>query len=270
MGHRKIMRVPLNFNWPLKKIWEGYINNNYPEECYVCKGEGVNKETLQLYGDYYDFDGSGQATRRYVPYDPPVDVIEHWRKKNMNLDCLTRGWGKNITQDEVEALVIRNRLWDLTRTYSRETGWVDKDPSYMPMADEVNRWNATSMGHDSINQWILCERRAFRLGIWGRCWNCKGKGRKFYSQQHYRDYRSWKKQDPPSGPGYQVWETVSEGSPMTPVFADPKELAQYCELHVSLVANNMASAANWLKMIVGDEDMKVNSLLIMTAPAYQP
>lgn len=32
---------------------------------------------------------------------------------------------------------------------------------------------------------------------------------------------------PPDGEGYQVWETVSEGSPISPVFKTPEELATY-------------------------------------------
>lgn len=34
--------------------------------------------------------------------------------------------------------------------------------------------------------------------------------------------------DVPTGGGYQIWETVSEGSPITPVFETPEELARWC------------------------------------------
>jgi len=33
--------------------------------------------------------------------------------------------------------------------------------------------------------------------------------------------------NPPEGPGWQLWETVSEGSPISPVFATAEELAQF-------------------------------------------
>ncbi len=33
--------------------------------------------------------------------------------------------------------------------------------------------------------------------------------------------------DPPAGDGYQLWETVSEGSPVTPVFEKPEELIDF-------------------------------------------
>ena len=32
---------------------------------------------------------------------------------------------------------------------------------------------------------------------------------------------------PPTGDGYQLWETVTEGSPISPVFATPEELADW-------------------------------------------
>jgi len=41
--------------------------------------------------------------------------------------------------------------------------------------------------------------------------------------------------DPPTGKGYQLWETTSEGSPMSPVFAKPESLALW------LVKNNASA-----------------------------
>lgn len=38
-------------------------------------------------------------------------------------------------------------------------------------------------------------------------------------------YDEFRKTDPTAGPGYQLWEDTTEGSPVSPVFADPEELA---------------------------------------------
>lgn len=46
----------------------------------------------------------------------------------------------------------------------------------------------------------------------------------------YGDY-SFPPTEPPKGDGWQIWETVSEGSPVTPVFATAEELARWCETH---------------------------------------
>jgi len=42
--------------------------------------------------------------------------------------------------------------------------------------------------------------------------------------------------EPPDGPGWQVWETVSEGSAVSPVFASAEELAR----HLSTVGDDWA------------------------------
>jgi hypothetical protein len=43
---------------------------------------------------------------------------------------------------------------------------------------------------------------------------------------------AWRPTDPPRGPGYQLWETVSAGSPVTPPLADLDSLAEYAAAHV--------------------------------------
>ena len=56
--------------------------------------------------------------------------------------------------------------------------------------------------------------------------------------------------DPPAGEGWQMWETVSEGSPMSPVFATPEELAQWlADTGASALADRTATYDQWLKMI---------------------
>ena len=46
-----------------------------------------------------------------------------------------------------------------------------------------------------------------------------------------RAAKGWQPQEPPVGPGYQLWETTSEGSPMSPVFATLAELAAWFGQH---------------------------------------
>lgn len=58
--------------------------------------------------------------------------------------------------------------------------------------------------------------------------------------------------DPPKGEGYQIWETTSEGSPLTPVFENPKYLARYCEIHkVSWLGSYTSTYDKWLAFITG-------------------
>jgi hypothetical protein len=40
-------------------------------------------------------------------------------------------------------------------------------------------------------------------------------------------YDAWKPTDPPEGPGWQLWETVSEGSPVSPVLPTREAFVEY-------------------------------------------
>jgi hypothetical protein len=51
----------------------------------------------------------------------------------------------------------------------------------------------------------------------------------------------------PTGPGYQMWETVSEGSPISPVFATPEELARWlADTGASAFGDMTATYEQWL------------------------
>lgn len=97
------------------------------------------------------------------------------------------------------------------------------------------------------------------------CGACDGEGRSSYPM------RDWSKPDengtyycqfcslgdayipkiePPEGEGYQIWETVSEGSPISPVFATPEELARHMET-TRWGADRGTSYESWLKFIHG-------------------
>lgn len=60
------------------------------------------------------------------------------------------------------------------------------------------------------------------------------------------------KVDPPSGQGYQMWETTSEGSAISPVFETAEELAQWlADTGASTFADMTTSYESWLAMIQG-------------------
>ena len=57
---------------------------------------------------------------------------------------------------------------------------------------------------------------------------------------------------PPLGDGYQLWETTSEGSPMSPVFETPEELAEWLEAtEASSFGPMTCSYDQWLEFIKG-------------------
>jgi hypothetical protein len=59
---------------------------------------------------------------------------------------------------------------------------------------------------------------------------------------------SWESFDPPTGDGYQIWETVSEGSPVSPAFANPEDLANWMVQNDKSVTKDSDFDA-WMKFI---------------------
>jgi len=67
-----------------------------------------------------------------------------------------------------------------------------------------------------------------------------------YGSEDYVDYTFL---EPPTGEGYQLWETTSEGSPQSPVFMTLDELCAWCEENATTFADNGATAEEWKKML---------------------
>lgn len=196
---REIKRVALDFNWPLETSWKGYHNPYRAIDCKQCDGSGLNPATKKLSDDWY----------------------AHLRTDGRD------GWSNHLEQAEVDALIEAGRLQDFTHTWDAEGGRKPRADGYLPTADDVNKWSRRGFGHDAINQWICVEARAKRLGIYGKCTLCNGKGYYWCDDKYEQLHEDWQQIEPPAGEGWQVWETVSEGSPITPVFPTSEELIQH-------------------------------------------
>lgn len=202
---RELRRVPLDFDWPLNKVWIGYVNPyDGPAECRPCGGSGLGPQAKAISDSFYGL----YAGSDYVP------IPDHPTGKRYN----PKAWAHSITQDEVDALVEHGRLMDFTHAWTSERRWQPKDPPYQPTAEEVNHWHLYGWGHDGINRWILIEARLKRLGLSDdKCQICQGDGAIWQSRYAEEAFDGWSSWEPPTGEGWQVWETVSEGSPISPV-----------------------------------------------------
>jgi hypothetical protein len=225
---RQIKRVPLDFDWPLHKVWKGFVmpESLHLATCPDCDGEGYSVEARAIAHTFYAHQCGSEAL----------------------------AWHNKIGQAEVDNLVAEDRLCVLkkrapTPDNPRDWEWV----AVPRTAAEVNAENTRGGmgGHDAINRMILIRFRCDRLGITSECPRCDGAGTIGTDAQR-KAYDEWKGADPPVGEGWQVWETVSEGSPVSPVYPTKDALiaALIKDGHSRKAAENFAESAWAPSMIV--------------------
>lgn len=290
MGQYTLKRVALDFKADLDEVWPGYLNPfaDMSVKCDACDGDGASPDMRFLnqtwyrhiaremfgafFGDAISSVWSEEKLRRAGWSEEVIANIA--RAKKFGFTHLTH-WSDKLHEDEIKALVDAGRLSDLTSTWSRETGWVKKVPAVYPTPEQVNHWAAHGLGHDSLNCWIAAKARAKRGGIdlddpkQTKCAVCNGDGSIWNCEQAKKDYENWKPTEPPAGPGYQLWETVTEGSPQSPVFDTPEKLAAWCVDNATMFAGRKGTYEEWLDLIREDA-LVLTSTFVATAPPYDP
>lgn len=269
---RELKRVALDFEWPEGKVWKGYQNPHYAKShnCAACAGSGSSPEARRLKDQWYGNAPFRPEDRGSTPFLPAHPSVRAFAERNVSrspefygsdetaiqreaqrlADLWNCSWGHHLNADDVAALLEGGRLMDLTHTWTPEARWQPKEPPYVPTPEEVNAWSLSGMGHDSINQWIVVGAECKRLGIDPECPHCEGSGTIWDSPEDEQAAEAWTRAEPPAGDGYQIWETVSEGSPISPVFATPEELARHMAGR-QWGADKGSSYETWMKFING-------------------
>jgi hypothetical protein len=245
---REIKRVPVDFDQPLKEVWPGYLMPDTFDEgtCPDCQsGYAPHAQYLHdLWYGYVPFDPRSTGSKPLTPKSPAVhafaernvtsspeyygtDKTAVYREAMRLADLWNGSWSHHLAQEDVDALVAEGRLMDFTHTWSRETRWQPKDPPVTPTAAQVNEWSLSGFGHDSINASIVVRARCEREGFEATCPTCHGHGSLEAYPGQRAEAEAWERAEPPEGDGWQLWETVSEGSPVSPVFPDAEGLARW-------------------------------------------
>jgi len=205
MGHRTLKRVPMDFAWPMNKVWEGYLNPYY-RKCPDCE----NGQTA-----------AGSA-------------LEH-------LVHLILIAGDDSVRGTVHPWLIEAGVSSLSSDMSElSVGLAGRSPSPFGGHDACDRWSATK---------AIVKAAGLDPEKWGICKTCGGDA---IDPAVKGEYKAWTEQEPPTGDGFQLWETCSEGSPVSPVFATADALAEWCSKKATTFASLTATKDQWLKMFVND------------------
>lgn len=103
-------------------------------------------------------------------------------------------------------------------------------------------------GHDAIDRWKATTaifKAADLPEDWGICKVCGGHT---IHPDDLATSEAWEPTDPPIGDGFQLWETTSEGSPISPVFATLDALCEWAETGATF-GSATATAQEWKQML---------------------
>lgn len=256
---REIRRVLLDFDHPLNVVWPGYI---MPDDlllpmCPECGGSGLSDRTQHLFDIWYGERPFQPEDNGSIPHTANNTAILKLaiqnisRRNNATISDLkeemhriaelcNQAWCYHLNQDDVDALLANGRLGD----HTRESGT-------KPCPQDVNNWAISTIGHDAINAGIIIRARCQRDGIPYWCDSCTGTGNAATPEQR-EAYDNWEPSDPPTGEGWQLWETTTEGSPLSPVFPTGEELAEWMSQNPCGFAGGMIpleTALSWVRGI---------------------
>lgn len=244
---RQIYRVPLTFDHPLNQVWPGYLLPERLREkpCPDCEnGYSEHAEFLfRVWNGNEPFHPILTGSAKLRTGTPAVrdfaerniaNAPEYYgtgeaailREAERVAKLWNGQWCHHLNQEDVDALLAAGRLRDLTHTWSRETGWQPIVPTPTVTAEQVNEWSISSRyGHDDMNAAVVIEARCKRDGMPYVCGTCGGEALLESYPGQRAEAEAWEPTEPPTGDGWQLWSTVNEGAPISPVFATAEELA---------------------------------------------
>lgn len=210
---RLLRRVPLDFDWPFDKTWEGYINPHYkacpnddcvhgstPARAYL---EKVIRLLFMAANDSLRKEENGE--RRWWFGVGHID----WPKQ-----CCTPDM-----QELVEGLAGKREM-------------------------------SSIMGYSGTVEWLFTKNLLAAAGLdvekWGICPTCNGEA---IDPEVQEAYENWEMTDPPKGEGFQLWQNTSEGSPISPVFDTLDKLCEWAEVYATTFGHEKTTKENWKKML---------------------
>ena len=225
---RAVRRVPLDFDWPLRTVWTGFqmpAALRLPH-CPDCEQPPLSE------AEEPRSDGLSPRGREIDNTFHPDQIW--WAPPHVAEQL---AWHDKLTQDEVDYLVALGRLVEFGPFHDRHelpepgpdgTRYVyTRNQRPAPRAAEVNAAQRDHLVHDAVNRSYLLEARWRRLGIdQPYCRRCAGRGH-LGSPEQVAAEEAWQPVDPPPGEGWQLWETTTEGSPISPVFATGEDLVAW-------------------------------------------
>ena len=203
---REVKRVPVDFDWPIDEIWRGYLMpDKYNEaKCLDCDNGRTPALSwveaivwlLPMLADDLRSQSFADTEHQFTPFGDDRSKIHPYLSSLMN-----------VYTDRRPSADIAELIEGLTGEKPTVFGYMGSSAS-----------------------WKIVDKLRQAAGLdeqWGWCKACGGHStlEKYPGQR--AEGEAWTAEEPPTGEGWQLWETVSEGSPISPVFDSPEGLARW-------------------------------------------
>lgn len=203
---RDIKRVPVDFEWPLNEVWSGYVmptslHGNPCPECHL-----------------------GQTWAGWF--------LQNWCSR---LEMMARDVAEQVRGRPMHPW-LANDPYPVGRfDYSNPNAhrFVHARPSpdmvdlVCGLAGEERDRVMSMFGGSTTTLYRTIVAAAGLDKSFGHCTHCDGEGVLEQYEGQFAERDAWQPTEPPTGDGYQLWESVSEGSPISPVFPDQESLIAY-------------------------------------------
>jgi hypothetical protein len=267
---RELKRVALDFKWPLHKVWKGFVNPHYGD-CYTC--EACNGTGLSAWARDFDNDWWGRGSFRpedigLNSLEPSHPEIMRQVRRHIEQSPEYYGTGDAAVEREAKRLASHYNRYrqnfltqaeiDIVREAAgfsiaffkvlNEDGSVsDRTEPLDP--DFVTSTLISSIGID-INYTPILRAMEKEKGSY-LCSACDGTTTWWSSEAEKAAAENWEPTEPPAGEGWQLWETVSEGSPISPVFATAEELARWLTAQDDNGLDGSTTYDQWMAFLQG-------------------
>jgi hypothetical protein len=252
---RELRRVPMTFDWPLNKVWKGYLNPHY-RECPKAATNECHAGSTNA-GKWMD------AICRFLALIGEQAVEEPYADK---LRARGQIFPHPYLRDFPQAprtqipheIVARLRELEQREAMAEHLRYLQQHPpQLLPFTEELVQFVTGLAGRKPDPpfggnlEWDLQKALLKAAGIdpeskWGICKVCDGHG---IDPAVRETYESWQPEPPPEGPGYQLWSTTSEGAPISPVLGTLDALCAWAETNATTFAHFKTTAAKWKEML---------------------
>jgi hypothetical protein len=220
----------------LYEKWWGYsrftpeMNNSSPITMHHPHVAMLAQNNLRHSPDYYGL--SLEEVEAFFKSASDLETsrcdasAEYWSEAWRLASLYNKSWQFHLNDNDIDILMKSPEALVNTLRKDEQGNWVQNDPLVRPTCEELQFSMMQPFSNSRVQHHLISGMCALE-GVPYLCEICDGDIELWPSAEDRELYNNWEQPKPPSGPGFQLWSTVTEGTPNSPVFETPEALADF-------------------------------------------